>query len=313
MSKPLPSFHGFVGQRKIVDSLRDHCQGALAKSEALPHILFGGPSGVGKTHLAKAVAKEMGTTCHFFASRQSGKVKLLELLASVKKGDIVFIDEIHSLPPDCQEALYPAIEKQKVTEVDKETHRVLENRWIQIPSFTLIAATDQQGVLRNALRQRVALRYSLTDYSVQELRQIVFSYAAELKLLLNPQAATRLAAAARGIPRRARHFMQSLRTVQRDLTIELTKSIVDQHLKSIEIDGDNLTRMDRNYLKALSVRDCMSLQNIALQIGFDTVAVQREVEPYLLKAGLVGIESRGRFLTPAGKIFVTEKEYSDAN
>lgn len=309
MPRPIPSFHGFVGQRETVKSLADHCQGALAKAEPLPHVQFGGPSGIGKTQLARSVAAEMKTNClEFYASKQSKKSQLVELLFRVQKADIVFVDEIHSLPADGQELLYPAIDQQRVPDIDKEKHRIIENSWVQIPPFTLIAATDQPGMLRNALRQRLVLRYMLGDYSTPEMRQIVLNYASELKLLLKPQAATRLAEAARGIPRRARHLMKSLHTVLRDTSVELTKGDVTRHLKSIGIDGDNLTATDRRYLRVLSERGGrMSLPNLALQLGMDVMAVQRDVEAYLIQEGWIGIESRGRFLTEAGKAFVAER------
>jgi Holliday junction DNA helicase RuvB len=309
MPRPIPSFHGFVGQREIVKSLIDHCQGAVAKAEPIPHIQFGGSSGIGKTHLARAIAAEMKTECHeFYSSRQSRKLQLVELLGKVKKADIVFIDEIHSLPADGQELLYPAIDKQRVPDVDKEKHRLIENSWVQIPPFTLIAATDQPGMLRNALRQRLVLRYMLGDYAVPEMRQIVLNHAAELKLLLKPQAATRLAEAARGIPRRARHLMTSLHTVLRDMSVELTKGDVSRHLKSLGIDGDNLTLTDRRYLTVLRERGGrMSLPNLALQLGMDVMAVQRDIEAFLIQKGWIGIECRGRFLTESGKVFVTKR------
>jgi Holliday junction DNA helicase RuvB len=310
--RPMPMFHGFAGQRAIVASLQDHCRGALSKNEALPHIQFGGPSGSGKTHLARAVAKEMGTGClEFYASRQSKKLQLVELLAKVKKSDIVFIDEIHALPADGQELLYPAIDRLQVPSIDKETHKPVENSWVQIPAFTLIAATDQPGILRNALRQRIVLRYILEEYDIVALRQIVLNSAAELGLLLKPQAATRLAAAARGVPRRARHLLKSVHTVRTDLGVEVTKGDVDRHLKSLGIDHDNLTATDRRYLSVLRQRDgYMSLPNLARLLGVDVMDVQREVEPYLLKMGCVGITSRGRFLTGTGKSYVAERRLS---
>ena len=150
----------------------------------------------------------MQTKCHdFYSSKQAKKWKLAQMMAAVKKGDILFVDEIHSLPADCQELLYPALDRHEVPAVDPEKRRVVDGEWIQIPPFTLVVATDQPGLLRNALKQRIVLRYTLSRYGVAELRQIILNHAASLGILLKPQAATRLAEAARGIPRKARRTL----------------------------------------------------------------------------------------------------------
>ena len=309
MGRPIASFHGFVGQPDIVRSLQEHCRGAAAKGQPLPHIRFDGQSGTGKTRLAKAVADEMGTDClDFYSSRQSKKWQLAGLLAMARKADIVFIDEIHALPQDCQELIYPAIDRLEVPEVNADKKCVAENSWKKIQPFTLIAATDKPGLLLNALRQRLVLRYALAEYREPELRQIVFSDAASNNMLLKPQAATRLAQAARGIPRRARHLLESLRTVMRDLNVEITKVHVDRHLKSLGIDDDNLTPTDRRYLSIL--RTCggrMSLASLALQLGLDTCTVYQETETFLLRMGLIGIGGGGRYLTAEGKKLVAER------
>ena len=309
MGHPLPSFHGFVGQRDIARSLQAHCQGAVAKGNPLPHIRLDGPSGSGKTRLAKAVAKEMGTSClEVYASRQIRKLQLVETLASVKTGDIVFIDEIHALPTDCQELLYPAIDRQEVPEIDAEKRCAVEGKWKKVPQFTLVVATDQPGRLQKALRQRMVLRFTLSEYTEAELRQIVFNYAAERNMLLKPQAATRLALAARGIPRRARHLLESLRTVMTDLGMEVTKVLVVRHLKSLGVDADNLTPTDRRYLSILhNGGGRMSLASLALQLGLDAGTVYQETETYLQRKGLIAIGSGGRHLTDAGKRLAAER------
>ena len=309
MPRPIQSWHGFVGQRKIVASLAEHSRGAQLKGETLPHIAFEGTSGTGKTHLANALADDMQTKCHdFYSSKQAKKWKLAQMMAAVKKGDILFIDEIHSLPSDCQELLYPALDRHEVPAVDPEKRRVVEGEWIQIPPFTLVVATDQPGLLRNALKQRIVLRYTLSRYGVAELRQIILNHAASLGILLKPQAATRLAEAARGIPRKARRTLESLRTSMVDLQVEVTKGMMDRYLNSIGIDKENLTETDIRYLKILLARKKhVSLRNLAIQLGTDVVAVQADVEGYLTQRGLIGIESGGRFLTPDGATFCAER------
>lgn len=305
MSRPLPNWHGFVGQNTVVSSLRAHARGAKRQSVILPHIALGGPSGVGKTHLARAAAKEMGTKCHeFYSSRSSKKWDLASRLSMVKRADIFFVDEVHALPTDCQELLYPAMDRQRVPAVDLAAHRVLDNDWVPIHPFTLIVATDQPGMLLKALKQRIVLPFTLDYYHDDEMRQIAMNYAAEIRVRLTAQAATRIAEAARGIPRRARHLLTSLKTAMKDPDVEVSKTLADAHLASIGINQYNLNPNDVRYLNILRDRKGhVSLSNLAVQLGTDPVAVQTDIEGYLIKRGLIGVESRGRFLTPEGKKF----------
>jgi Holliday junction DNA helicase RuvB len=178
---------------------------------------------------------------------------------------------------------------------------------VDIPPFTLIAATDQPGRLKNALQQRMGLRFTLSDYDEKEMRVIVSNRAAELGILLSLQAVTRIAQAARGVPRKARQILEGLRTCIPDLTVEVTKVAANRHLSEIQgIDQDNLNRDDRAYLAVLDRQGgFVSLESLAMQIGLDFNQVRRDVELYVLKQGWVTIDHRGRSLTVAGKLFVS--------
>ena len=303
MPRPLPNWQGFVGQSMIVSSLRAHARGAKRQSMVLPHIALGGPSGIGKTHLARSIAKEMGSICHeHYSSKSSKKWDLADRLSKVKRADVFFVDEVHALPTDCQELLYPAMDRLRVPAVDLEAHRVLDNEWVAIPPFTLIVATDQPGTLLKALKQRIVLPFTLDYYADDEMRQIAMNYADEIGVRLTAQAATRIAEAARGIPRRARHLLTSLKTAMRDPGVEVTKTMADAHLASIGINQDNLNPNDVRYLNILRDRKGhVSLTNLAIQLGTDSVAVQTDIEGYLIKRRLVGVDCRGRFLTPEGR------------
>lgn len=309
MPRAIPSFHGFCGQRKIVKTLRAHCAGALTKNMPLPHILLGGPSGMGKTRLARALAEEMGTTClELYASKDIKKAKVAEVLARVKKADILFIDEVHALPVESQEVLYPAIDKHKAPKLDPETKQVIEEQWVDIPAFTLIAASDQHGKLRNAVVQRMVLRFTIGDYDLREMVQIVWNYAREMKILLTRQAAGVIAKASRCIPRRARHLLESLYTCMAATMCTVTATLARRHLRSLDIDADGLTAEDRKCLRVLAGRGGpMSLTNLAKLCGLDVVAFERDVQPWLLMSGWIGLDSSGRFLTPAGQQLVAER------
>ncbi len=308
MPRPLPTYHGFVGQADTVRSMKDHCRGSLSKSQPLPHVLFMGPSGMGKTELAKCVAKDMGVGCHdFFASPASKRWQLAKHFMQVKKGDIVFIDEIHALQDSVQEVLYPAIDRHEVPLVD-ERNRIVENEWLPIPAFTLIAASDQVGKLKNALLQRMSLRFCLRDYTEAEMKIIVANRAAATGILLSPQAAKRIGKASRGVPRRARHLLQSLHTCLEDTHQTVTVSMANKHLKSVGIDKDDLTDHDRLYLGILARRGgFVSLESIAIQLSLDGETVMRQVEPFLTRMELISVDRRGRTLTDKGIRYVKSR------
>jgi Holliday junction DNA helicase RuvB len=263
---------------------------------------------MGKTAVANCIAKEMGTSfLPLFCSPQLKRWQMAKHLAQVQKCDVVFLDEVHQLIPAVQELLFPCIDSHRVPLVN-EDNRIQDNEWVSIPEFTVIVATDQPGQLVNAFKQRLALRYVLQPYTNAEMRVIVANRASEISILLSPQATSRIAEATRGIPRRARHFLQSLQTVIEDPNKEVTKTMASRHLESLGIDKDNLTELDRKYLAALARRNTyMSLQNLASLLSLDEQAVTRDVEADLILMELVSVESRGRLLTEKGKEFVAKR------
>lgn len=308
MARALMTFHGFCGQVKIVQLLLQLCRGALAQNVPLPHFRFGGRSGAGKTALAKAVAIEMGTGFHsLFCSRETTKLLLIETFLLIEKSSIFFLDEVHALSTDCQELLYQAIDNLAVPKVDPENKRISADEKVQIQPFTLIVASDQCGKLRPALRRRIVLEFTLDYYPVAEMRLIVGNYAAELGILLSAQATTRIAEAARGLPRKVRHLMQPLKLCVKDPSSEISKPEVDRCFNDMGIDDNNLTTVDRRYMAFLAQRaGHVSELNICSALGLDRQLVATEIEGYLIRQGLVGIDGRGRFLTDSGRALVVK-------
>lgn len=308
MARPLPTLHGFVGQRRTVDTLQAHVQGATRKSEPLPPTLLVGPSGIGKTKLAQAIASETATNfVELYSPSNPRKWQVIETLRALKPLDVAFIDEIHAFPYECQELLYPAIDSRRVPEVDADKHRIDPDKWIDIAPFTLIAATDQPGMLRKALKSRFVMQFHMDYYDVSELRQIVLNHAAELGILLTPQAATRLAEAARGIPRYACRRLESYRIWTQDLGQEVTRGMMERYLATLGIGENNLTSTDMRYLEILRERGGRaSLDTLALQLNLDAIAVKFDVESYLVRRGLVGIERGGRVLAGQGRQILSD-------
>ena len=308
MARPVPTFHGFSGQRETVETVIEHCTGAKSQSVPLPHTLLCGPSGIGKTAFARAAAEEMGTgIVSLYCTESTRRSSLAGKLASLNTGDILFLDEVHALAPDCQELLYPAIDELTAPKVSPDTGR-LTGEMVALKPFTLILASDQCGRLRNALKRRIPLQFTFSEYDIGEMRVIVGNYAAKLNILLKDQAVTRLAEAARGLPRKARHLMESLKMCAKDPSADIAKPDIVRQLRMLGIDGDNLDNNDRRYLAFLARRGGhVSLQNMGSALGLDLPMIVRDIEGYLIRRGLVGIEARGRFLTEIGRGLVMDR------
>ena len=310
--RAVPTFYGFAGQTKVVAALREQIDGAVRAGTTLPHVLLSGTSGSGKTHLSRAVARAMGTKLHeVYCSDQTTRARLAEVLSRVNTADCVYLDEVHALRESVQELLYPAVDRLKVPVV--QDGRIIEgDPWRDIKPFTLILSTDQPAKTRNALLQRVPLRFHLGRYTEREMRVIVANYAAEIGVLLSSQATTRLAEVSRGLPRTARHRLQVLKTAIGMPDKAVTKTQVEKHLELHGIDRDNLTAQDRHYLTLLAEsRAPMSLQTLALRMGLDDYTLRREVETYLTLRGWVSIEPRGRCLTERGMEYVNSRGFTE--
>ena len=311
MPRAVPRFHDFIGQKEVIEPLVRQVQGAKARAEPVLHTLISGPSGVGKTVLAGAIATETGFTLVEAKQKDlESEEKLTELLLRLKPCDILFIDEAHQLSFPLQELLYKAIDRRLVPNFNPPSDNLSEvvPPEVEINPFTLILGTDQPEKLLNALLKRMVNDITLRYYNVAELRDIVAKIAKDLKLLLTRQSAGVIARVSAGLPRAAKHHLQKLR---QDSPISESQSLglpeVRRYLAAWHIDSLGLEPRDRRYLEYLRELQVASLESIALYLGLSSAFVRRYIEPKLVRNGFIIIGRRGRQLTPKGREWIAKK------
>ncbi len=298
------SFASYVGQSRIKDNLLVACQAAKERSEPLDHLLFHGPPGLGKTSLARIVAKEMGVG---FKST-SGPVleragDLAAVLTALNPMDVLFIDEIHRLPRPVEEILYSAMEDCRI---DIMIGSGPAARSVQVPlkPFTLIGATTRTGLLTSPLRDRFGMIMRLEYYSPEDLKSIVQRSAKILGSDINNDAADEISCRSRGTPRIANRILKRVRDyaqVRADGVVSL--ELVRQALQLLEIDSRGLDKMDRDILVGVIDKfngGPVGIEAIAASIGEDKDTLEEVYEPFLLQQGFLARTRRGREVTPAG-------------
>jgi holliday junction DNA helicase RuvB len=291
----------FVGQQQLRGNLRVFIEAAAGRGEALDHILLFGPPGLGKTTLAQIVAREMGVEFH----ATSGPViqraaDLVALLSKLGPREVLFIDEIHRLPPAAEEYLYPAMEDYQIDLVIGQGPGARSIRY-RIEPFTLIGATTRSGLITRPLRERFGIPLRLAFYSPAELQAIVSRGARVLAIDLRPDGAAEIARRARGTPRVA---MRLLRRVRDFAAVEGLASIdagaADVALRRLDVDERGLDGMDRRYLCCIAENYAggpVGIETIAAALGDERDVVEEVIEPYLIQEGFVQRTPRGRMLT----------------
>ena len=291
----------FVGQQAARDNLRVFIQAARSRGDALDHVLFFGPPGLGKTTLAQIIAREMGVGFRATSGPVIAKSgDLAALLTNLEDGDVLFIDEIHRLQPAVEEVLYPAMEDRALDLMIGEGPSARLVR-IDLPRFTLVGATTRQGLLTTPLRDRFGIPVRLQFYTVEELTRVVTRAARLLDLAIAEDGATEVARRSRGTPRIAGRLLRRVRdfaTVAGATAID--RATADRALGLLDVDQAGLDGMDRRYLHTIAHSfggGPVGIETMAAALSEPRDAIEDIIEPYLIQCGYLQRTPRGRLLT----------------
>jgi Holliday junction DNA helicase RuvB len=294
-------FNEYVGQAKITDNLKVFVQAARQRGEALDHVLFCGPPGLGKTTLAHVIANELRVD--MVASSGPAierKGDLAGILTNLKPGDVLFIDEIHRLPTVVEENLYPAMEDYCFDYVVGEGPAA-RNLKLTLPRFTLVGATTRTALLSSPMRDRFGVICRLEFYPPAELSRIVQRSAEILGVTVLGDAAEEIARRSRGTPRVANRLLRRIRDFAEVLGDgRVTRQLADEALERLEVDTLGLDRMDHRILHTIIEKfdgGPVGLDTIAASLSEDAGSVEDVFEPYLLQEGLIQRTPRGRLAT----------------
>lgn len=294
----------FVGQKTVRRNLKVFIDAARGRGEALDHVLLFGPPGLGKTTLAQIVARELGV--NFRATSGPVIVKagdLAALLTNLGPRDVLFIDEIHRLNPAVEEVLYPAMEDFQLDLIIGEGPSARSIR-IDLPPFTLVAATTRSGLITTPLRERFGIPLRLEFYDTEELTGIVRRGARLLAFDLADDGAREIARRARGTPRVAGRLLRRVRdfaTVAGSGRVDA--EIADAALTRLDIDSRGLDAMDRRYLGCIAENyggGPVGAETLAAALGEQRDVIEEVIEPYLMQQGLLQRTPRGRMLSASG-------------
>jgi Holliday junction DNA helicase RuvB len=299
--RPL-SLRDFTGQEAARANLKIFIEAAKTRNDALDHVLFVGPPGLGKTTLAQIVARELGVNFRSTSGPVIAKAgDLAAQLTNLEQGDVLFIDEIHRLNPAVEEILYPAMEDFQLDLIIGEGPAARSVK-IDLARFTLIGATTRAGLLTTPLRDRFGIPVRLNFYTPEELELIIKRGARVLNVGMSEDGAREIAQRSRGTPRIAGRLLRRVRDFAIVEGIDIvTRELADRSLSLLEVDSIGLDIMDRRYLNMLAVNfggGPVGIETIAAALSEPRDAIEDIIEPYLLQQGFLQRTPRGRLLTP---------------
>jgi Holliday junction DNA helicase RuvB len=294
----------FTGQPKLKANLSVFIEAAKARSDSMDHVLLYGPPGLGKTTLAQIVSRELGVgfraTSGPIISRAGD---LAAILTNLQPMDVLFIDEIHRLSPAVEEILYPAMEDGKLDIMIGEGPAARSVQ-IDLPPFTLVAATTRSGLLTSPLRERFGIPLRLEFYSHEDLTGIVMRASALLEMNITPDGALEIARRSRGTPRIAGRLTRRVRDFAFVMKAdEVTKEIADKALCKLDIDSNGLDSNDRRYMRCITDHyngGPVGIETLAAALSESRDAIEEVIEPYLLQQGLLQRTPRGRMVSSSG-------------